>query len=351
MDADYDVVVVGAGVTGALMAKQPTQAGLRVLVLEAGPATADLRRLQRHVRRSSRRRPRAPSRLGGEPRRPAPRHPRLPTPTAATSSERARPYGSTATRARRAARRCTGWACRCGCCRRTSSCARATASAGLAARLRRAGALLPSAPSASSAWPPTSPTRRTSGVTFRPGYDYPMQRIPPSYSDAVLAEAADGMEVTVGGERIAVKIRSYPAGSQLDPARRLRPVGAVDDASPDGQALGRDLGQRCAGNTACIPICPIQAKYNALKSLARPSHGHLRCSRRPSARRSYVDPAAARCTSIEYQRYDGPRLAARTRSHRVDGASLRARRPRRRERQAHAASGPGQAPTAGRRAT
>ena len=47
-----------------------------------------------------------------------------------------------------------------------------------------------------------------------------------------------------------------------------RPAGAVD-VRPYGQALGRDLGQRCAGNTACTPICPIQAKYNAGKSLAQ----------------------------------------------------------------------------------
>ena len=35
-----DVVVVGAGVNGALLAKRLTHAGLRVLLLEAGPATA-----------------------------------------------------------------------------------------------------------------------------------------------------------------------------------------------------------------------------------------------------------------------------------------------------------------------
>ena len=39
-DTGYDVVVVGAGVNGALIAKHLTHAKLRVLVLEAGPATA-----------------------------------------------------------------------------------------------------------------------------------------------------------------------------------------------------------------------------------------------------------------------------------------------------------------------
>ena len=39
-EGEYDVVIVGAGVAGSLMAKRMTEAKLRVLVLEAGPATA-----------------------------------------------------------------------------------------------------------------------------------------------------------------------------------------------------------------------------------------------------------------------------------------------------------------------
>jgi choline dehydrogenase-like flavoprotein len=39
-DEQYDAVVVGAGVAGALTAKYLTRAGFRVLVLEAGPPTA-----------------------------------------------------------------------------------------------------------------------------------------------------------------------------------------------------------------------------------------------------------------------------------------------------------------------
>ena len=26
-------------------------------------------------------------------------------------------------------------------------------------------------------------------------------------------------------------------------------------------------GERCEGNASCVPICPVQAKYNALKTL------------------------------------------------------------------------------------
>ena len=40
VDGSYDVVIVGAGINGALIARRLTHGGLRVIVLEAGPATA-----------------------------------------------------------------------------------------------------------------------------------------------------------------------------------------------------------------------------------------------------------------------------------------------------------------------
>ncbi len=29
------------------------------------------------------------------------------------------------------------------------------------------------------------------------------------------------------------------------------------------------MGERCEGNASCVPICPVQAKYNALKTLKK----------------------------------------------------------------------------------
>ena len=49
-DVTHDVVVVGAGVAGSILAKRLTLAGLRVLVLEAGPGTpAAFDSYSRHV--------------------------------------------------------------------------------------------------------------------------------------------------------------------------------------------------------------------------------------------------------------------------------------------------------------
>ena len=128
-----------------------------------------------------------------------------------------------------------------------------------------------------------------------------MHRIPPSYVDQTLAAAVDGMEVTLGGESIALTVRSTPAGRNSIPREGYEVVGAVDERR-EGQALARDLGQRCAGNSACIPICPIQAKYNAGKTLAQADKRHLRVLGQAVASKIEVDGTGA-VTGIRYQRY------------------------------------------------
>jgi choline dehydrogenase-like flavoprotein len=132
-----------------------------------------------------------------------------------------------------------------------------------------------------------------------------MHRIPPSYSDQVLAAAVDGMEVTIGDQPVALKIRNYPAARNSTPRDDYEPAGAVDERT-DGQALARDLGQRCAGNTACTPICPIQAKYNAGKTLAQADRGNLKVIAQAVASKIHVDPVSGMVQSIEYQRYEDP---------------------------------------------
>ena len=149
------------------------------------------------------------------------------------------------------------------------------------------------------------------GVTFPEGYDYPMRRIPPSYVDQTLGAAVDGMQVKLGDEEISLKVRNTPAGRNSIPRGDYEPVGAVDERRK-GQALARDLGQRCAGNSSCIPICPIQAKYNAGKSLAQADRHRLRVLAQAVASKINVDPVSGEVQSIEYQRYEDPNSARHT---------------------------------------
>jgi choline dehydrogenase-like flavoprotein len=154
------------------------------------------------------------------------------------------------------------------------------------------------------------------GITFSEGYDYPMRRVPPSWSDRFLGAAIDGMEVDLGGERRTLRVRNTPAGRNSDPRGSYRPVGAVDlreGFSPpaEGQALARDLGERCQGNSVCVPICPVQAKYNALKTLARATAtGRVTVVTQAVASRVRVE--GRRVTGIEYLRYVSPDSPAHT---------------------------------------
>src|ERR1700733_12600180 len=85
------------------------------------------------------------------------------------------------------------------------------------------------------------------GIHFPDKYTYPMPRIPGSLLDQRVGEALAkltedetkflGMDQPVTG----IKVRSLPAARNSQPYRNRR---------------------ACAGNTNCIPICPIQAKYD-----------------------------------------------------------------------------------------
>jgi choline dehydrogenase-like flavoprotein len=84
--------------------------------------------------------------------------------------------------------------------------------------------------------------QRYAGVEFGlspefKGYTYPMPGIPPSLTDNFVAGAIDGMSI----EGTPIKVRGTPAARNSQPFKNRRV---------------------CAGNTNCIPICPIQAKYD-----------------------------------------------------------------------------------------
>lgn len=305
-DVSYDVVVVGAGVNGALMAKHLTKAKLRVLLLEAGPATAwafdgYAQHLSNFYTAASK---------GSE----------SPWPPAANA-----PQPDTAD-----VRSGGGYFVQNGPAKYASSYSRLQGGStlhwlGVSLRMLPEDFELRSRYGVGSDWPlgyaALEPYYRRAereigvaadvadqaylGVEFADGYDYPMRRIPPSYSDQVLAAAVDGMEVTIGGQPVALKIRNYPAARNSIPRGDYEPVGAVDERA-GGQALARDLGQRCAGNTACTPICPIQAKYHAGKTLTQADRDNLTVITQAVASKIHVDPVSGTVQSIEYQRYEDP---------------------------------------------
>jgi choline dehydrogenase-like flavoprotein len=313
-DTTYDVVIVGAGITGSVLALEAANAGLSVLILEAGttePATFSGYRRNLAAYYGA---------IDKTPEAPWPFNPNAPEPdipglgndgakyfvvdsTTAFESTYARILGGTTMH----------WL---GTCLRMLPEDFASATRfgvgrdwpigydDLIADYERAEwEIGVSADVADQAY---------LGITFRDGYDYPMRRLPPSYSDERLGAAIDGMAVSIAGEDHRLHVRSTPAGRNSTPRGDYAPVGAVDNAlgaTVEGQTLARDIGQRCQGNSACVPICPVQAKYNALKTLAK-AVATQRVTVLPQAVGSRILVDGGRVTGIEYLRYASPQSPA-----------------------------------------
>jgi glucose dehydrogenase len=85
------------------------------------------------------------------------------------------------------------------------------------------------------------------GIDFRKDYTYKMPKIPPSLLDQRIADALVNLTddetkfLEMDKPVTSVKVRSLPAARNSQPYKNRR---------------------ACAGNTNCIPICPIQAKYD-----------------------------------------------------------------------------------------
>ncbi|HEX7182840.1 MAG TPA: GMC family oxidoreductase [Thermoanaerobaculia bacterium] len=125
------------------------------------------------------------------------------------------------------------------------------------------------------------------GITFPPDYFYPMERIPPSLTDQAVAAGIQGL--VIDGQELSVT--STPAGrnSAINP-----------------KAKSYNNGRRmCAGNTSCVPICPIQAKFDPTVTLADALQtGNVQVLYQAVASNVQVDPASGRVSGIDYITYD-----------------------------------------------
>lgn len=95
------------------------------------------------------------------------------------------------------------------------------------------------------------------GLEYPEGYQYPMGPIPTSMVDQAISQGVSGLQVpgtlpdTPGGsdpQMYDVFVTPTPAGRNSEP---------YDDR------------RVCAGNTNCIPICPIQAKWDPTVTLGK----------------------------------------------------------------------------------
>jgi choline dehydrogenase-like flavoprotein len=142
------------------------------------------------------------------------------------------------------------------------------------------------------------------GIDFEDDYVFPMKGLPLSYLDKQVAGGIEGMKVELGGADYELKVRPFPQGRNgipnpdYDGGKGFVPVGAVSTHQVEE-------GERCQGNINCVPLCPVQAKYNAGKTLAAAFlTGRVDLLAQTVASKIVVDPATGRVTEIEYKTYD-----------------------------------------------
>jgi choline dehydrogenase-like flavoprotein len=144
------------------------------------------------------------------------------------------------------------------------------------------------------------------GIAFEPGYVYPMRKMPATYLDSLVAQGLAGCEIEHGAERYPLTLRGIPQArngipnAAYDHGRGYQPSGSVS-------AHQDEAGMRCQGNTNCTPICPVQAKYDARRTLAKALEtGRVHFMPQAVASKVHVDSATGRVSGIEYKRYDDP---------------------------------------------
>jgi choline dehydrogenase-like flavoprotein len=136
--------------------------------------------------------------------------------------------------------------------------------------------------------------QRFANLSYSANYAYPMRRIPPSLFDQLVAQALSDLSdvdtafLGMGESVTSLKVRSLPAARNSEPYRNRR---------------------ACAGNTNCIPICPIQAKYDPTITLNEAMHGGARLIHHAVA--SEIQLQSSRVSGISYITYD-PKSGAKT---------------------------------------
>lgn len=162
------------------------------------------------------------------------------------------------------------------------------------------------------------------GIRYGKNYDYPMEPIPTSYSDNWFGDGVEGMQVRLeNGEDVRLSVSSTPQGRNSAPRKGKFTVGGEKNVEygPPGGATGPYAfqGQRCEGNSSCVPICPVQAKYNPLKTFQQagavfepagapeiPAPNGFKVQTQCVASKFEVDNDSGRIKGIVYKKYMFP---------------------------------------------
>lgn len=150
-------------------------------------------------------------------------------------------------------------------------------------------------------------------------YVFPMLKIPQSYQDHYWIKHSDGAQVELNGNQYTISCISMPQGRNSHPNENYRfsttqwckksKKLVLEQPNENYEVVGATwapyTGERCEGNASCVPICPVQAKYNALKTLKKSDFGNLTILTQSVASKIEVDSCGT-VTGINYKKYLAP---------------------------------------------
>lgn len=119
--------------------------------------------------------------------------------------------------------------------------------------------------------------------------NYPMEEVPVSYLDTYFSQKVNGQSI----QGVELSVESTPQ------ARNTR---------------GYDNRPPCMGNTSCVPVCPIKAKYDATVHLNKATHPDnpkvsktriaAKLKNQSIVYKVEVDPTSDQVTALQYKTWD-----------------------------------------------
>lgn len=155
---------------------------------------------------------------------------------------------------------------------------------------------------------------------FPKDYVFPMKAIPTSYLDGVIKKRmAKNNKIILNKKTYELSCISTPQGRNSIPNTdynirgvvwntKSKKLEIIKDKDPNGyEPVGSNwdpyTGQRCEGNASCVPICPVQAKYNALKTLRKCDMENLTIKTQSVASRLIINETSNRIDGVEFKKY------------------------------------------------
>jgi choline dehydrogenase-like flavoprotein len=155
---------------------------------------------------------------------------------------------------------------------------------------------------------------------FGKDYVFPMEGIPISYLDGVMTKTINkNNKVVLNNKTYELYCISTPQGRNSMPnpnykitgvvwnpatkALELTKTNGIGSYRPVGSNWDPYTGERCEGNASCVPICPVQAKYNALKTLRKCDFANLTIKTQSVASRLLINETSNFINGIEYKVY------------------------------------------------